>query len=50
MPRMKPWSRWSIVDVMSVAASESVLAIARRSEPSKINKCKFTLDGIGSYP
>lgn len=32
-PRMKAWSRGSMVVVMSVAASASVRAMARRSEP-----------------
>ena len=33
LPRMKAWSRWSIVDVIRVAASESVRATQMRSVP-----------------
>lgn len=34
-PTMKAWSRGSMVEVMRVAASESVLAMARRSVPGR---------------
>lgn len=43
-PRTKAWSLGSMVDVMSVAASESVLATAMRSVPEKSSAGLFPYD------